>query len=140
VLFGNCTLMRRQPSGAPPAAALRGAGSAGPEPVVPPLRGNRVVGQTFAGVTQRLDGFECYDCIFKDVVFDYAGGAYHLQNCRFEGSMVFRVTGAAANTVRLLDIGQDFAASKPPSGPTSPPAPRSVRLPNPVTGDFISPQ
>ena len=139
VLFGNCTLMRRPPSGAPPAADLRGVGSAGPEPVVPPLGGHRVVGQTFTRVTQRLDGFECYDCIFHDVVFDYAGGAYRLQNCKFEGSMVFRFTGAAANTVRMLDIGQDFSASKPPSAASASPAPRMVPIPNPVTGDFISP-
>ena len=140
VLFSNCTTKRAQPAVAPPAPGPLGGVSTSSIPVVPPLRGNPVVGQIFAGVTQRLDGFECSECIFKDVIFEYAGGAYKLHNCTFEGSISFRVTGAAANTVRMLAIARDFAASLPPSDPTSPPAPRMVPIPIPVTGDFISPQ
>ncbi len=40
----------------------------------------------FEDVTQSLDGLDCTNCVFKDVRFEYAGGAYNLINCSFSGT------------------------------------------------------
>ena len=138
--FGNHTSILAQPAVSSPSSGMRGVVSEGSEPVVPPLRGNKFFGSAFTDVIQPLDGLECVGCVFRNVTFEYSGGAYWLENCSFEGSMRFVFKGAAANTLGMLDIVQALTSPKPPSGPIPNPAPRIIPIQNIVKGDFISPK
>ncbi len=64
----------------------RGVALGGAEPTVKSfLSYPKVEDFTFEDVTQALDGLDCTNCAFKDVSFEYSGGAYNLINCSFSG-------------------------------------------------------
>ena len=67
----------------------------------------------FSDVGQPLDGLDCRGCTFKDTRLTYSGGAYHLENANFSGTTTLVLTGAAANTVALLQFMNGLARGMP---------------------------
>jgi hypothetical protein len=57
--------------------------------------------QTFEGVTVELDGNSFENCVFRNVVFHYAGGALVMKNCDID-RFSFRFDGALANGLYAL--------------------------------------
>ena len=57
--------------------------------------------QTFDGVTVELDGNSFENCIFRNVVFHYAGGPLFMKNCDMD-RFSFRFDGALANGLFAL--------------------------------------
>jgi hypothetical protein len=57
--------------------------------------------QTFDGVTVELDGNSFESCIFRNVVFHYAGGALFMEDCDMD-RFSFRFDGALANGLFAL--------------------------------------
>jgi len=132
-LFGNHTSIFVQSASAQKMIALAG------EPTIPPLHGtiSSVVIENF---TQPLDGLDCKDCVFKNVTFEYSGGAYKLVNAHISTPMHVVLKGAAANTVGLLAFVESLNASTKPK-PLQPNAPlfRTAENTQTITVDFISP-
>jgi len=95
---------------------------------------------TFEDVTQSLDGLDCTNCVFKDVRFEYAGGAYNLINCSFSGTTRVTLKGAATNTLAILPLLQAIMSGHPPDVP-KPKAPmlKTATAQSPVTINFTSP-
>ena len=109
-------------------------------PVVPPLQHNDFARGRFFGVTQQLDGMECKECIFKDVVLEYSGGAYTLENCSFSGTIRVVLKGASANTVVILPLLEALGSGKPPVAPIPKrPVDRLTTAKNVMTISFSSP-
>jgi hypothetical protein len=57
--------------------------------------------QTFDGVTVELDGNSFENCVFRDVVFNYAGGQLMMKDCDID-RFSFRFDGALANGLFVL--------------------------------------
>lgn len=58
-------------------------------------------GVTFKNQRVRLDGGEFRDCVFDNVVLEYAGGALSLDGCQFKGAIGWALDG---------DFGRGLAA------------------------------
>jgi hypothetical protein len=91
-------------------------------PVVPPgpvISLHNVAFSTIGGNdgVQQLDGLRCDGCRFDDAVLTYGGGNFELKNVTISGTARLQLTGAAANTVALIDalesIGLDSNAILP---------------------------
>jgi len=95
---------------------------------------------TFEDVTQSLDGLDCTNCTFKDVSFEYAGGAYNLINCSFSGGTRVVLKGTAANTLSILPLLQAITSGHPPE-PPKPQTPmlKTAKAQSPITINFTSP-
>jgi hypothetical protein len=95
---------------------------------------------TFEDVTQSLDGLDCTNCVFKDVRFEYAGGAYNLINCAFSGTTRVTLKGAATNTFAILPLLQAITSGHPPE-PPKPKTPmlKTATAQSPTTISFTSP-
>jgi hypothetical protein len=57
--------------------------------------------QKFEGVTVELDGNSFENCVFRDVVFHYAGGLMVMKNCDID-RFSFRFDGALATGLFTL--------------------------------------
>ena len=53
-------------------------GTEGIEPVVPALPNIVVRGNSYKDFVQQLDGLNCEECTFTNIIFEYSGGAYRL--------------------------------------------------------------
>ena len=112
-------------------------------PIVPPLTHITSIGDHIDGLIYAVDGIESKDGIFHDATFEYGGGAYRLENAAISGTVGFKFTGAAANTVSFLSafgmIG--CPAAKPPKPETNPNQPimENAKLSIPYKGDLIGP-
>jgi hypothetical protein len=83
---------------------------------------------------------ECKECIFKDVVLEYSGGAYTLENCSFSGTIRVVLKGASANTVVILPLLEALGSGKPPVAPIPKrPVDRLTTAKNVMTISFSSP-
>src|SRR6266852_5861961 len=80
------------------------------------------------------------DCTFKDVSFEYAGGAYNLINCSFSGGTRVVLKGTAANTLSILPLLQAITSGHPPE-PPKPQTPmlKTAKAQSPITINFTSP-
>ncbi len=88
-------------------------------PVVPPIQyfGHS---STIGGTVQQLDGFACDGCTVTVRVLTYGGGAFNFSNTNVPAGVPIVFTGAALNTLRLLQI---TGAIPPPPTPTPIPLP-----------------
>ena len=125
------------------AASPQSISSPGAQPLVPPLTGAGLTGAPLRNLTYQLDGLTCTNCTFDNVIFEYAGGAYKLENVQMSGNVGVRLTGAAANTANFLQafglFGHAPATNKPePSNPNSPII-ISATLRRPIKTDVRSP-
>lgn len=114
--------------------------SFGGAPTVPPLNLRPATHMTFenlSGAPVALDGLNCEDCTFKNVVFGYSGGEYRLQHCTVSGPRVIVFSGAALNTVRAM-IQWGLIQSTPVEAPL-PKAP-NIKIENttPLTNAEVS--
>jgi hypothetical protein len=75
-----------------------------------------------ADETQQLDGIEFKNSTFRNVTFEYSGGAFILTNDPFSTPMRVNLKGAAANTVGLIALVQSLNEGAKPA-PLSPNAP-----------------
>lgn len=134
MLFGSHTSTLLQPrSSWADAIKIEGA-----EPVVPPLIG---VFEDFgiSGGQQALDGFNCKNCRFHNVMLTYSGGAFRLVNASFSGTTRLTFKGAAANTITALALVQAIEYGKPKLV-ESPATIKTVTAKQPLTMDWISPK
>ena len=53
---------------------------------------------------QTLDGLRCEQCTFDDAELSYSGGPFDLNKLGISGTTHISYSGAAANTVALLDL------------------------------------
>jgi hypothetical protein len=85
-------------------------------PVVKPL--NPTLSVKNVGIrnshSQQLDGLKCNQCRFEDATLTYGGGAFDLKNSSITGTTRLQLTGAAANTVALLDLLRGIQVDSPP--------------------------
>jgi hypothetical protein len=89
--------------------------------------------------TQRLDGLNCEQCVFKNVTFQYGGGPYRLDECKFEpGTITVVFIGAAANAVGFLPLAESIAAGISPSGPNPLPPPKKYNINTPTVISWSS--
>jgi hypothetical protein len=88
-------------------------------PVVPPLQyfGHA---STVGGAAQQLDGFSCEGCTVTVGVLTYGGGAFNFSNTKIPAGVPIVLTGAARNTLTLLQLTGAIPKPAPP---------RSVPLP-----------
>jgi hypothetical protein len=90
-------------------------------PTVPPLRHNVLIGaHVGSGFITPLDGLECENCTFDNAAIEYGGGAFHLTNTTFSGTVNVQLTGAAANTFAFLKYLNGISGPAPLSGVPSP--------------------
>jgi hypothetical protein len=64
----------------------------------------RYDGFTFEDKRLELDGLDCVNCVFKNVVLTYGGGPFNLSNVTFSGTTRIELTGAAANGLKILPL------------------------------------
>jgi hypothetical protein len=110
-------------------------------PVVPDLELAVSEDSVFDGVRVPLDGFFGRHNQFGNVTFEYGGGAFRLQNCKFDGPIRVSLKGAAANTFVFLQLMQAIEAGRQPQ-PVVPrkPLEQLVEIKQAVTTqDLISP-
>lgn len=118
--------------------AQEGVMVTGAEPVVPRM-GVKLKSVTIAGFTQPLDGVDCEECTFKNLVLTYSGGSFRLVKPRFENVSI-ELKGAAKNTVALLDFIRVITSPPPPKQLPDPKANPMVPIKNILTTvDLISP-
>lgn len=82
------------------------------EPKVPPMSVH-LVGGSFVGATQALDGIDCVGCTIKTGILTYAGGAFRCANCSVSAGQVV-LKGAALNTFNALQFFGVIPVPKPP--------------------------
>jgi hypothetical protein len=75
----------------------------GAEPIIAPSTKRVAADSTLAGGTHVLDGLECLNCVFENVVLTYAGGNFKLVNPQFKGKVSIEFKGAALNGIALFD-------------------------------------
>jgi hypothetical protein len=109
-------------------------------PKVPEIH-THVSGAHIASRGQQLDGMDIKDSEFRDMTWEYSGGAFTLANVKISAPMRVRFGGAAANTLALLAIIQavDSAAQPVPLNPNAPILRTTTAQNNTVTLDFASP-
>jgi hypothetical protein len=109
-------------------------------PAVPALRHIVFTKGAFTGGTQQLDGLECESCLFDNVTFTYGGGAVRLVNPSISGPIRVELTGAAANTVAVIQYLQAIDANRQPA-PINPRTPilKSATARRVFKADFITP-
>jgi len=74
------------------------------------------------GFVQPLDGLDCENCEFQNVVFTYGGGLFECRNCTVSsGGLVLK--GAALNTYRTLQFF-GVIPTPPPADNSNPNAPK----------------
>jgi hypothetical protein len=110
-------LASQQPPALPPSVINMPAAI----PVVPPLQffGHASM---VGGNVQQLDGFSCDGCTITVRVLTYGGGAFNFPNAKIPTGVPIVFTGAALNTLKLLQITGAIPAPKPrtvplPGGP-----------------------
>jgi len=117
------------------AAQARAVAFPGAIPVVPPLT-NALSNFALKGVIQPLDGLDCTDCQFTDVVFEYSGGAFKMQRFKAAGSISLVLKGAAFNTVMAVRLLEALRQTMPK--PTPPPRMLKAQIEQTATVDWIS--
>jgi hypothetical protein len=138
LLLGSHTSTVLQPAWGQTAIKVEGA-----VPVVPPLRHIVARDATFTNIVHAVDGTEVENGTFKNVTFEYGGGAYRLVNATVVPPVNFRFTGAAANTFNFLAmfgmIGCPASAPKQTIPDPNAPIMRTASLKTPIRGNIISP-
>lgn len=74
----------------------------GAEPVIAPSTNRVASDSTLANGIHVLDGLECLNCIFENVVLTYAGGNFKLVKPQFKGNVSIEFKGAALNGIALF--------------------------------------
>jgi hypothetical protein len=118
-------------------AESRGIVIEGAEPVVPPI-GVEVKDSSFEKLIQPLDGMNCTNCSFKDIVLEYSGGSFKLVNASFSGSLKVNFKGAAANTFILEKYLELISKPKVPLHPKPSQKPKFIKIKEPINMDLIS--
>jgi hypothetical protein len=85
-----------------------------PSPQVPPLSEFPIVKhlRLTSVKVQSLDGLDCRSCAFEDAKLVYSGGAFNLQDTHFGGNVSIEYSGAAANTIAMLELMGGLAKSE----------------------------
>lgn len=95
-----------------------------------------------SNIAQQLDGLDCRNCLLDNAVLRYGGGPFNLVGTRVSGKITIEYTGAAANTVAMIDLlkGLGVGASPKPAAPGKPIKRETPPPPGPKnTFDFTSP-
>jgi hypothetical protein len=82
---------------------------------------------------QQLDGIACRNTRFAAKVLTYGGGNFVWQNCQFDGVVQIKLTGAAANTMLMLDVLSHLRRPEKPLPNPNTPRLESVKLEKPAT-------
>ncbi len=101
--FGNQSTALAQSSTSPQPAFVSWTSA------IPPIPGIKVhlSAATSEGATQQLDGMDFTDSEFKNMTWEYSGGAFSFRNVKISTPMQVRFSGAAANTIALLKLIRD---------------------------------
>jgi hypothetical protein len=167
--LGLITVLAVQHRLTPPTVLAQFSG--GPPPFIPPLSAavpkiqppnvfvdhNTVISDS--PPQYYLDGMILKNSVIaspRGVIITYGGGAYHLENVAISGAIGLELTGAAANTARLLEsLGlmrvpnapspeskTKLPVTVPPINleepPNNQPIIKKLRLANPLKGDISS--
>ena len=116
----------------------RGFVFGGVEPEVPPIKA-QISNSVISGGIQSLDGINCVNCSFENVVIEYAGGSYRLVNVRFSGKTTFVFKGAALNALNMKALVDSLLQPKQSPTPFNKPIPRIVEMTTPILTTWLSP-
>lgn len=78
-----------------------------------------VEGTRLSGGTMRLDGLDCRKCILDEAHLIYGGGAFNLEGTTFSGTATIEYTGAAANTLAMVQLMHSLGIGEPSIPPPS---------------------
>jgi hypothetical protein len=89
------------------------------QPSVPGL-GPPMKNMGFVSGMQPIDGLDCSGCFFENTTLLYSGGAFKLTDAKVNGNVRIEFSGAAANTLALLQFLTSLSKGQKPSAPLIP--------------------
>lgn len=111
-------------------------GDPGAIPLVRPQLGPAMNGVTGDVKLVQLDGLNCKDLDLTAANLTYGGGNFRFDNCRFNKVVTVSLSGAARNTVLLLEILNHLIAKSTPLPNPNTPAIRKADVSTPMEISF----
>ena len=107
-------------------------------PVVPP--GITQLSNVSAGPVskQQLDGIACKNFELKAREMKYGGGNFAFDHCTFNGVVTVELTGAAANTMAMLQVLSHLRQPSVPIPNPNTPRIETIKLEKPLTVTFTT--